>query len=158
MCVLNKKDLLQCSCSRSWEKMSINSMFGEHLNGFENSSAIVGADDDEEVMDVDDESDVYDSEEDNVATLLQYANTQPLAYQEMPASVCASTCKKAVIQLLSYEFNDLAKLIFKVLDAACNDSQGLLNFIFDSQLSRAISIIFLPWTLPVEFCLNFTKK
>lgn len=56
-------------------------MFGEHLNVFENS--IVNEDD----IDVDNLSDVYDSEEDN---LLQYANNQPLAYQEMPPSVCAS--------------------------------------------------------------------
>lgn len=57
-------------------------MFGEHLNGFENS---LNLNDDEMGIDVD--SEVYDSEEDN---LLQYANNQPLVYQEMPASVCAS--------------------------------------------------------------------
>lgn len=58
-------------------------MFGEHLNGFENSCILNEEDD----MDIDDGSEIYDSEEDN---LLQYVNNQPLAYQEMPASVCAS--------------------------------------------------------------------
>lgn len=47
---------------------------------------------------------------------------------------------------------------FKVLDAACNDNQGILNYVYNSQFSRAISIMFLPWTLPVEFSVNFSKK
>lgn len=62
-------------------------MFGEHLTGFENVTSLINIADADELMAIDDASDVYDSEEDN---LLQYANNQPLAYQEMPASVCAS--------------------------------------------------------------------
>lgn len=44
------------------------------------------------------------------------------------------------------------------MDAACNDNQGILNYVYHSQFSRAISIMFLPWTLPVEFSVNFSKK
>ena len=45
-----------------------------------------------------------------------------------------------------------------VLDVASDENKGIINYVFDSQLSRALQIMFLPWTLPFEFSLNFTKK
>ncbi|CAF0713096.1 unnamed protein product [Brachionus calyciflorus] len=87
---------------------------------------------DEEEVSEENSSSLYDSDEDNI---LQYAQTnQPINYGEMPTSVS------------------------QILDAACDDDKGLINLIYNSQLSRAISIFFLPWTLPVEFSVKFSKK
>jgi patatin-like phospholipase domain-containing protein 2 len=84
----------------------------------------------EEKMDC--ESVVYDSEEDN---LIQFADSnEPLNYREMPISV------------------------INVLDVACEENEGLVRYLIDSQLSRALSIMFLPWTLPFELSYKFTKK
>ncbi len=44
------------------------------------------------------------------------------------------------------------------MDAACEDNKGILYTVYDSQISRAVSIMLLPWTLPVEFSLSFTKR
>ena len=44
------------------------------------------------------------------------------------------------------------------MDAACEDNKGIFNFFYQSHLSRAISIMFIPWTLPVEFSVGFTRK
>ena len=46
-----------------------------------------------------------------------------------------------------------------VLDAACADyKETLINYLYNSQFSRAISILLIPWTLPIDLSLNFTKK
>ncbi len=80
----------------------------------------------------DDDEDYFNSEEEKIG---QYAVTNTsLDYDEKQTSVC------------------------EVLDAACDDDKGIINYLYYSQLSRAISIFFLPWTLPIELSLNFTKK
>jgi hypothetical protein len=73
-------DLLQCSCNRFREKTSISSMFGEHLNGFYDLNSMTNDDDDS----------TYDSEEENLIQYAQSTQNEPLAYQEMPVSVCES--------------------------------------------------------------------
>lgn len=79
------------------------------------------------------EEDSEEEEEDLEEKILDYHN-EPLNYQEMPTAVC------------------------EILDVACADDKGLINYVYASKLSRAISIMFLPWLLPIEFSINFTKR
>ncbi len=141
-------DLLECSCHRLIrEKTSISSVFGEDLHGY-------SVYEDDGMDNENDSNIIYDSDEDNI---IQYAQSnEPLNFQEMPTSVCESKNfqKKCPVKIFVLTFYS----ILKVLDKACNDEKGILNYVYDSELSRCISIMFMPWTLPLEFSLNFTKK
>lgn len=133
---LRARNLLHCSCLRHVrEKTSISSVVGEDLhdltNHIEENRAIYEAAYDE----VSDMEEHMDEEEDEEDKIIQYAHANDsLKYQEMSNTVC------------------------EVLDAACQDEKNLLNYIFNSQIIRAISLALLPWTLPLEISLNFTKR
>lgn len=124
----NFLDLLQCSCNRFRLKTSISSVIGEDLNNYNNSALFI----DDALMEEEQSDSMYDSEEDNIS---QYARSnEPLHYKEMPT------------------------MVIDILDAACDDNKGIFNYVYHSELTRAISIMFLPWTLPVEFMFKFTKR
>ncbi len=119
-------------------------MIGEDLSGLPLFEGVEG-----ELVD---NETVYDSEDDQI---IQYADSNvPLNYKEMPTSVCESK-KYSLFKMTDWIFK---KSIILVLDAACEDNKGILYSVYDSQISRAISIILLPWTLPLEFTFNFTRK
>ena len=156
-------DLLHCSCLRHVrEKTSISSVVGEDLhdltNHIEENRAIYEAAYDE----MSDMEEQIDEEEDEEDKIIQYAHANDsLKYQEMSNTVCEGEQNTDLISLPSQEltgrsFN--AWFDFLVLDAACQDEKNLLNYIFNSQIIRAISLALLPWTLPLEISLNFTKK
>lgn len=78
---------------------------------------------------------ISDSDEDQTIQYSKNAIIEPLNYQEMPTPVC------------------------DVLDRACADYKGgLISHVYNSKFSRAISIFFLPMTLPIDMSLNFTKR
>lgn len=95
----------------------------------------------DEISDENDESDelskaIIDSADDE-DQIEQYAQSaaQPLKFQEMPKPVC------------------------DILDAACADhKESLISYMYNSQACRAISIMFLPWTLPFDMSIQFTKR
>jgi hypothetical protein len=136
---LKSRNLLECSCSKFLRpKTTLYSVIGEDfedVNAYDDYSKI---DVDEDRRRGENENDAesvitsYDSDEEKIN---QYAHSnEPLKYEEMPVSVC------------------------EILDTAVNDNTGLISYIQNSQVSRLVSIAFLPWTLPIEFSFNFSKR
>ncbi len=131
-------DLLQCSCQRLRERSTIQSIVGEDFPL-------------DDILIIKEE--ISDSDEDQT---IQYSKNaiEPLNYQEMPTPVCDGN-------LFSYFRFFFLYLVFPftVLDRACADYKGgLISHVYNSKFSRAISIFFLPMTLPIDMSLNFTKR
>ena len=130
-------DLLKCSCYKYFRdnenNISINSLIDGDLHKM--AAGMEARKDSLELTksETQDEVDLeYDSDDEKIT---QYAHSnESVDYKEMPKPIC------------------------EVLDAACNDNKGLINYVYNSQVTRAISIMLLPWTLPFEFSFNFTKK
>jgi hypothetical protein len=108
---------------------SISSVIGEDLHAYNMFDSNVS--DNKNVYE--EESEEGEEVEEELEEKINYHN-EPLNYQEMPTAVC------------------------EILDVACADDKGLINYVYASKLSRAISIMFLPWLLPIEFSINFTKR
>lgn len=73
-------------------------MFGEHLNGF---TAF-------DINSLNEDESMYDSEEENLIQYAQSVQNEPLAYQEMPVSVCESNKFSHFGLILSFIFNIFA--------------------------------------------------
>ena len=158
--------MLYCSCYKFKREATFADIF-EHdlpkMRGIKsdiNSNIINTTDTDEKMC----YSSNYEDEEVMAARSRNSSRRQSIAsldFDEMPTSVCeGKSSLPSPFHFNSSSSSSFSKffLLTVVLDAACDDDKGLINYLYYSRLSRVISIFMLPWTLPLEFTFIFTKK